>query len=153
VLTKSRHRNDTEPEPIEDKPEKKEKSAKADNAKPKKEKTPKQKWTEYIAAHALTADNTNDKLTEEPSDVINQTESKTKYSLTPQDLTCLPYFPKKNASYGSTMKLFKESEVKLLAYRKTAVLAAVEGDGKDDVVLLERGKKLFEQEDEDEDEE
>jgi hypothetical protein len=51
------------------------------------------------------------------------------------------------------MKLFKESEVKFLAYRKTAVLAAIEGDGKDDVALLEKGRELFEQGDEDEDEE
>jgi hypothetical protein len=146
------HKDDPEPEAAEEKraelEKKKEKPAKA--GKPKKEKTPKQKWTEYITTHALTSDNTNDKLTEEPTDVINQTESKNKYSLTPQDLACLPYFPKKNAAYGNTMKLFKESEVKLLAYRKTAVLAGVDSEGKDDVGLLEKGKELFEQDAEDE---
>jgi hypothetical protein len=142
------HKDDPEPETAKEKPakpEKKEKPAKAEKA--KKEKTPKNKWAEYITTHALTPDNTNDKLTEEPSDVINQTECKTKFSLTPQDLACLPYFPKKNAAYGNTMKLFKEGEVKLLAYRKTAVLAGVESDGKDDVGLLEKGKELFEQDD------
>jgi hypothetical protein len=144
------HKDDPKPETAEEKPAKpvkKEKPAKAE--KPKKEKTPKQKWTEYITRHALTPDNTNDKLTEEPSDVINQTECKTKFSLTAQDLVCLPHFPKKNAAYGNTMKLFEEGEVKMLAYRKTAVLAGVESDGKDDVGLLEKGRELFEQQDED----
>jgi hypothetical protein len=148
-----RHKDDPEPGPVAEKPTKaetkeNEKPSKPKKAeKPAKAKTPKQKWTEYISTHALTPDNTNDKLIEEPSDsdVINQTECKMKYSLTPQDLACLPYFPKKNAVYGNTTKLFKESEVKLLAYRKIAVLAGVETEAKDDVELLEKGKTLFEE--------
>jgi hypothetical protein len=151
-----RHKDDPDPEPVEEKPTKAETKEKEKPSKPKKAeksakaKTPKQKWTEYISTHALTPDDTNGKLTEEPSDVVNQTESKTKYSLTPQDLGCLPYFPKNNAAYGNTTKLFKESEVKLLAYRKTAVLAGVETEAKDDVELLEKGKTLFEEDGDDE---
>jgi hypothetical protein len=55
----------------------------------------------------------------------------------------LNFFPKPNPKYGNTTKLFDEDEVKELAYRKTAVLAGVEGD---DEVVLDKGKKLFEEE-------
>ncbi|KAI4617432.1 hypothetical protein J4E80_005635 [Alternaria sp. BMP 0032] len=119
-------------------------------AKPTKEKTPKQKWSAYISAHTLAADS---KLTEEPSDVINQTECKNKYSLTPQDLACLSFFPKKNPVYGKTMKLFHESEVKKLAYVKTAVLAGVEDDGEDEGALVKEGRKIFEEQREGEEDE
>ncbi|CAO2657245.1 Nn.00g033710.m01.CDS01 [Neocucurbitaria sp. VM-36] len=112
---------------------------------PKKDKTPKQKWAEYIATHALAATGKdNDKLAEEPEESVNQTESKSTYNLTPQDLACLPYFSKKNPKYGGTIKLFKVSEVKGLAWRKAAVLAGVEENGGGEVNFLERGKEIFE---------
>jgi hypothetical protein len=57
-------------------------------------------------------------------------------------LAVLPYFPKPNPKYGNTTKLFKESEVKSLAYRKHAVIAGVEED--DEGALLEKGRELFE---------
>ena len=133
-----------------DAPAKPEKSKKEAPAKPTKEKTPKQKWSAYISAHTLTADSN---LTEEPSDVINQTECKNKYSLTPQDLACLSFFPKKNPVYGKIMKLFQESEVKKLAYMKTAVLAGVEDDDKDEGALVKEGRKIFEEQREDEEDE
>ncbi|RMZ72184.1 hypothetical protein GMOD_00007190 [Pyrenophora seminiperda CCB06] len=113
--------------------------------KPTKEKTQKQKWATYVTTHSI---DDNDKLTKEPTQPINQSEIKIIYSLTPHDLTCLPYFPKKNAAYGNTAKVFEESEVKLLAYRKSAVLAGV--DKKDSVALLERGKAIFEEQDNEE---
>ncbi|KAI4690857.1 uncharacterized protein J4E88_002330 [Alternaria novae-zelandiae] len=124
------------------KPEKSKKEAPVKPTKPAKEKTPKQKWSAYISAHTLAADSN---LTEEPSDVINQTECKNKYSLTPQDLACLSFFPKKNPVYGKIMKLFEESEVKKLAYVKTAVLAGVEDDGEDEGALVKEGRKIFEE--------
>ena len=136
--------------------EKKETSAKPEKSKkdapvkPTKERTPKQKWSAYISAHTLAADSN---LTEEPSDVINQTECKNKYSLTPQDLACLSFFPKKNPVYGKIMKLFEESEVKKLAYVKTAVLAGVEDDGKDEGALVKEGRKIFEEQREGEEDE
>jgi hypothetical protein len=153
--TKSQTKNESTPS-----------SHKQDNAgKQKKEKTPKQKWSAYISAHGLASHNENDNdnangnenlnenLAQEPSDVINQTESKNKYNLTPQDLACLPHFPKKNPVYGKTMKLFKESEVKMLAYRKAAVLAGVEGDGEEDEeAFLEKGREIFEKQGEDDEE-
>jgi hypothetical protein len=111
--------------------------------KPKEYLRPKQKWNEYISTHAI---DENDKLTEEPADIINQTKCKSKYFLTQKDLACLRQFPKKNPTSRFNTKLFKESEVKLLAYRKTAVLAGVD-DGKDDGALLERGRELFEAQD------
>lgn len=83
-----------------------------------------------------------DSLKEEPEEAINQTDCKTKYSLVPGDLAVLPYFPKPNPKYGNTTKLFKESEVKTLAYRKAAVLGGV-ADG-DEAAMLEKGKKLLE---------
>jgi len=132
------------------KPEKSKKEAPAKPAKPTKDKTPKQKWSAYISAHTLAADSN---LTEEPSDVINQTECKNKYSLTPQDLACLSFFPKKNPVYGKIMKLFEESEVKKLAYVKTAILAGVEDDGKDEGALVKEGRKIFEEQREGEEDE
>lgn len=112
---------------------------KAPEKKKDKVKTPKQKWSAYITAQSLGDD---DKLNEEPSDPISQTDSKKKYNLTPQDLGCLPHFPRKNAAYGKTLKLFNASEVRTLAFRKMAVLAGVEdGNGED---LLKAGKELFE---------
>jgi hypothetical protein len=57
-------------------------------------------------------------------------------------LVVLNFFPKPNPKYGNTTKLFNEDEVKELAYRKTAVLAGVEGK---DEEVLEKGKKLFEE--------
>jgi hypothetical protein len=120
--------------------------------KPAKEKTPKQKWSAYISAHAV-ADDEN--LTEEPAEAVNQTDSKSKYDLTPKDLACLPFFPKKNPAYGNTMKLFQNSEVARLAFKKAAILAGVADDGDEEEVLLKKGKEIFEEQhkDEDEDEE
>ena len=82
-------------------------------------------------------------MTEEPETAINQSDSKTKYSLTPGDLAVLPYFPKPNPKYGNTTKLFKESEVKTLAYRKAAVVGGVGEE--DDAALLEKGRGLLEE--------
>lgn len=126
---------DGDNEPVlEEKPGKKEKV-----------KTPKQTWSAYITTRAL---DDGAKLTEEPSEAISQTDSKKKYNLTPQDLGCLPHFPRENAAYGKTLKLFNESEVRDLVYRKTAVLAGVEDSIEED--LLGIGKELFEgKEDED----
>ncbi|OAL05902.1 hypothetical protein IQ06DRAFT_373273 [Phaeosphaeriaceae sp. SRC1lsM3a] len=113
---------------------------KEEKKKAPKEKTPKQKWTAYLEAHAVSSP---DSLKDEPEEAINQTDCKTKYSLVPGDLVVLPYFPKPNPKYGNTTKLFKESEVKTLAYRKAAVLGGVE-DG-DEAAMLEKGKELFEE--------
>ncbi|KAG9189604.1 hypothetical protein G6011_06472 [Alternaria panax] len=121
------------------KPKKENKAVKAE--KPNKEKTQKQQWAAYISENAL--DSGDDKLAEEPSDVINQTECKNKYSLTPKDLACLPHLLKKNPPYGNNTKLFRESEVKSLVYRKTAVLAGEEDNGKDDDKLLKKGRAFF----------
>ena len=117
-------------------------------------KTPKQEWSEYITTHSIVDDDDDDddnKLTEEPASAINQTESKAKYSLMPQDLACLPYFSKKNAAYGNTAKVFDESKVKLLAYRKAAILAGVDKelvDDDDNIALLNKGKEIFEEQQE-----
>lgn len=51
------------------------------------------------------------------------------------------------------MKLFEESEVKKLAYVKIAVLAGVEDDGEDEGALVKEGRKIFEEQRKDEDEE
>ncbi|KAH6878107.1 hypothetical protein BKA58DRAFT_465824 [Alternaria rosae] len=131
-------------------PAKEKKDAPAKPTKSAKDKTPKQKWSAYLSAHTIAADSN---LTEEPSDVINQTECKNKYGLTPQDLACLSFFPKKNPVYGKIMKLFEESEVKKLAYVKIAVLAGVEDDGEDEGALVKEGRKIFEEQRKDEDEE
>jgi hypothetical protein len=126
-LTISRYKDD----PKED-PKKKEKAP--------KEKTPKQKWTAYLESHAT--DNA-EALKEEPEDAINQSDCKPRYKLLPADLAILPYFPKPNQKYGNTTKLFKESEVKTLAYRKAAVLGGVD---EEDNEVVEKGKALFEEE-------
>ncbi|KAF1947353.1 hypothetical protein EJ02DRAFT_449935 [Clathrospora elynae] len=140
-----KHKDDhPAPEEEEDKPVKKNQSAPT-TTKASKSQTPKQKWTEYITTHTLSAPANN--MAEEPVKFINQTECKTKYSLTPQDLAVLPYFTK-TAAYGKTTKLFEESEVKTLVYRKTAVIEGVEDD--DDVALVERGREIFEAEEDDE---
>jgi hypothetical protein len=135
----ARDENADEPAKTE-KPKKEDKPAKT--KKQEKEKTPKQKWTAYVSENSIDED---ERLPKEPFDLINQTDCKNRYNLTPRDLACLPYFPKKNPAYGNTMKIFKESVVKSLAYRKTAVLAGLEDDGKDDEGLLEKGQKLFEE--------
>jgi hypothetical protein len=122
----TRHKNDT---PKEDK-----KST-------PKSKTPKQRWSAYLSAHAVAE---SDALKDEPEDAINQSDCKAKYELVPADLAVLAYFPKPNPKYKNTTKLFKVSEVEELAWRKTAVLAGVEEDG-DDAALLDKGKTLFDE--------
>jgi hypothetical protein len=128
-----RHKNDVEEEAKED-----------DKADPKKKapksKTPKQKWSAYVEAHTISSP---ESLKEEPEEAINQSDCKTKYSLVPGDLAVLPYFPKPNQKYGNTTKLFRESEVKTLAYRKAAVLGEVKDE--DEAAMLEKGKELFEE--------
>jgi hypothetical protein len=124
--TTFRHKDDPKEEP------------KSDKKKAPKAKTPKQKWTAYVEAHTVSAP---DALKEEPEDAINQSDCKPKYSLLPADLAVLPYFPKPNPKYGNTTKLFKESEVKTLAYRKAAVLGDVD---EADEELLEKRKALLE---------
>jgi hypothetical protein len=128
IDTLSRHKDDP-----------KEEQAKPDKKKAPKAKTPKQKWTAYVEAHTVASP---DSLKEEPEEAINQSDCKTKYSLLPADLAVLPHFPKPNQKYGNTTKLFKESEVKTLAYRKAAVLGDVD---EEDGELLEKGKALFEE--------
>ena len=128
------HKDDTPPASPSKTPEKESKPAKT------KAKTPKQKWSDYVSSHAIAE---SDMLSAEPEEAVNQTDSKTKYNLTPQDLACLPYFPKPNHMYKNTTKLFEEGEVSSFAYRKQAVLAGVEED--DEVALLKRGKELFEE--------
>ncbi|KAF9698687.1 hypothetical protein EKO04_002780 [Ascochyta lentis] len=103
-----------------------------------KPKTSKQIWAAYVNEH-----NVGDKkLSEEPEDSINQTDSKTHYLLTPGDLACLPHFPKPNPKYGNTTKLFNEDSIKRLAYRKAAVVAGIE-EGKDTGEFLSKGKELL----------
>ncbi|CAA9965354.1 hypothetical protein PTMSG1_08713 [Pyrenophora teres f. maculata] len=110
---------------------------------PKEETTPEEKWAEYITTHSLTTDNTDGKLSEEPTVVINRSESLAKYHVTRQDLDCLPCFSK-TARYGVMTKLYKKSEVRLLAYRKMAVLAgAYKEFDDDDLALLQKGEELF----------
>jgi hypothetical protein len=103
-----------------------------------KPKSLKQTWGAYIEVHTIAE---HDALKDEPEDAINQSECKTKYNLVPVDLAVLPYFPKPNQKYGQTAKLFKESEVKALAYRKAAVLEGVEEE--DEVELLKKGEEIF----------
>jgi hypothetical protein len=126
-----RHQDDPKEEEV--KPDKKKEKA-------PKEKTPKQKWTAYLESHASS---TPDALKEEPEDAINQSDCKPQYKLLPADLAVLSYFPKPNQKYGNTTKLFKESEVKDLAYKKAAVLGGVD---EADEEVLEKGKALFEKE-------
>ncbi|KZM23278.1 uncharacterized protein EKO05_0004442 [Ascochyta rabiei] len=100
-----------------------------------KPKTSKQNWAAYTKEH-----NVGDKkLSGEPEDGINQTDSKTHYLLTPSDLACLPHFPKPNSKYGNTTKLFNKEDVQKLAYRKAAVVASIE-EGKDTEEFLSKGE-------------
>lgn len=89
-----------------------------------KTKTPKQNWVAYLDAHAL---QNPASLADEPKLPINQTDSKTKYGLVPQDLAVLSYFPKPHQKYGNTTKLYKEKEVQALAKKKEDVLLGDEG--------------------------
>lgn len=137
----TRHKNDDNNDEKKKTTEVSKKNDTPKKDKPTKDKTPKQKWTAYTETHAL---GENAKLPDEPDEAINQTDSKSKYRLTPADLGVLPYFPKPNPKYGNTTKLFQESEVKTLAYRKAAVLGGV-GEG-EDAEVLKKGRELFEKE-------
>lgn len=134
-----RHKDDPKDNP-KDESTPKTSNASTTPKKADKLKTPKQKWTAYVDSHTISSP---DNLNDEPEESINQTDSKTRYSLTPGDLAVLPYFPKPNPKYGNTTKLFKESEVKTLAYRKAAYLGGA--DEGDDEVVLKKGKELFEE--------
>lgn len=105
---------------------------------PKKPKTPKQKWSAYVEAHNIG----DEKLSEEPEESINQTDSQTHFQLLPGDLACLPHFPKPNPKYGNTTKLFKRADVKTLAYSKAATINGVE-EGENTDKFLEKGKELL----------
>ncbi|KAF3050726.1 hypothetical protein E8E11_006283 [Didymella keratinophila] len=108
------------------------------NDTPKKPKTHKQKWVAYVEEHNVG----DEKLSEEPRESINQTDSKTQFQLLPGDLLCLPHFPKPNPKYGNTTKLFNRADVKTLAYRKAATIDGVE-EGENIDEFLEKGKKLL----------
>ena len=85
---------------------------------PPKQKTSKQKWTVYVNEHNIG----NKKLSKEPVDNINQTDSKTYFLLTPGDLGCLSNFPEPSLKYVNTTKLFNRADVRTLAYLKAAIL-------------------------------
>lgn len=104
-----------------------------------KPKTSRQKWAVYISEH----DVGDKKLSTEPDESINQTDSKTHFSLTPGDLACLPHFPKPNPKYGNTTKLFDKDDVQKLAYRKAAVVEGIDETG-DTEAFLSKGKALLE---------
>ncbi|KAF3035458.1 hypothetical protein E8E12_006161 [Didymella heteroderae] len=105
---------------------------------PKKAKTHKQKWAAYVEEH-----NVGDKkLSEEPEESINQTDSKTQFQLLPGDLVCLPYFPKPNPKYGNTTKFFNRADIKELSYRKQATIGGVE-EIEDPEEFLSKGKELL----------
>ncbi|KAH6620268.1 hypothetical protein C7974DRAFT_229673 [Boeremia exigua] len=103
-----------------------------------KPKTPKQKWAAYVEEHSIG----DEKLSEEPEDSINQTDSKTQFQLLPADLACLPHFPKPNPKYGNTTKLFKKNDVQDLAYRKAAMVAGVDETATTEEILS-KGKELL----------
>ncbi|KAI1667710.1 hypothetical protein L13192_08419 [Pyrenophora tritici-repentis] len=112
---------------------------------PEKEETPEERWAEYTRTHSLTLDTTDGRLNEEPTISINRRDGRVKYDITGQEWDCLPFFLK-TVAYGVRMKVYKESEVKLLGYRKMAVLAG--GDKLcdfDELLLLKMGEQLFEE--------
>ena len=115
----SRHSNDAQSIP------KKPKEEPASKPKTPKSKTLKQRWAAYVEEHIVG----DQKLSEEPEDGINQSDSKANFQLLPGDLVCLPHFPKPNQKYGNTTKLFKKADVQTLAYRKAVTIAGIEEDG------------------------
>ena len=129
----SRHSNDAQSTP------KKSKGEPASKPKTPKSKTPKQKWAAYVEEHNVG----DEKLSEEPDDGINQSDSKAHFQLLPGDLVCLPHFPKPNQKYGNTTKLFKKADVQALAYRKAATVAGIE-EGDDVEAFLGKGQELLE---------
>ena len=129
----SRHSNDAQSTL------KKPKEESASKPKTPKSKTPKQNWAAYVEEHNVG----DEKLSEEPDDGINQSDSKAHFQLLPGDLVCLPHFPKPNQKYGNTTKLFKKADVQALAYRKAATVAGIE-EGDDVEAFLGKGQELLE---------
>ncbi|KAF1964862.1 hypothetical protein BU23DRAFT_575358 [Bimuria novae-zelandiae CBS 107.79] len=101
----------------------------------------KREWDDYVKendVHGATLD-------EEPVPKITQTDAGQLYTLKPNELACLPHFPKPNY-YDATniTKVFDESDVEKLAFRKYAMLSGMAREP--EKVMLARGKDLWEEE-------
>lgn len=147
---KKRTKTEAEPASTTDAPKKRTKKDPATLAAEHKEKAAEQEfkaekatnrksWDSWLASH----DAGGALLDEEPGkDVsITQTDAGKKYGLKKEDLGALKCFEKRNPVHNNTMKLYVESEVRELGFRKLGVLEGGEGDE-----AVEKGEEIWREE-------
>lgn len=110
-------------------------------AKKNEEKQRKEIWRVWI----INNDAGDERFKADPKehDTLTQTNCKTYYGVTPEELKTLAHDEVFN-SHNPKMpgKIFKREEVQRLAFRKSAVMAGVEE--KDDEELVKQGRAIFE---------
>ncbi|EAT92482.1 hypothetical protein HBH56_139420 [Parastagonospora nodorum] len=103
----------------------------------------KQAWDAWLKDNALPED---DRLLDEEPDKeisITQTDAGKKYGLKKEELSVVKHFEKRNPNplYKNDIKLFVESEVKELGWRKLGMLVGEEGED-----AVKKGREMWEEE-------
>jgi hypothetical protein len=102
-------------------------------------------WETWLKDNTLPEDERL--LDDEPSKEISitQTDALKKYGLKKEELSALKHFEKRNPNpmYKNDIKLFVEEEVKVVGWRKIAMLAGAEGE---DEEVVEKGREVWEEE-------
>lgn len=101
----------------------------------------KKSWEAWVEKHDAGGVLLNDEPGKDVS--ITQTDAGKKYGVKKEDLVVLKHFEKKNPLYGNTMKVYVESEVRELGFRKAGVLAGEEAEGEG---AVGKGEKIWEEE-------
>jgi hypothetical protein len=103
----------------------------------------KQAWESWLKEHEIAEDERL--LDEEPEKEISitQTDAGKKYGVKKEELGVLKHFEKRNPNplYKNDIKLFLESEVKELGWRKAGMLAGEEGEE-----AMEKGEEIWREE-------
>jgi len=99
-------------------------------------------WDAWLKDNALPEDDRL--LAEEPEKEISitQTDAGKKYGLKKEELSVVKHFEKRNPNplYKNDIKLFVESEVQVLGWRKLGMLVGEEGDA------VGKGRQMWEEE-------
>jgi hypothetical protein len=98
-------------------------------------------WTAYLAAHDVAGALLDDEPDKDAS--ITQTDAAKRYGVKKEDLCVLKHFEKRNPLYNNTMKLYVESAVRELGFRKAGTLDGAAGDDDDDDAVVKRGEALW----------
>jgi hypothetical protein len=95
-------------------------------------------WTAWLASHDVSGALLDEEPVKDAS--ITQTDAAKRYGLKKEELGVLKHWEKRNPLHNNTMKLYFESEVRELGFRKAGMLDGVDAE---DERVLGRGEEVW----------